>query len=406
MFKKRIGSSLFVLILLASTINVAQAHFKPGTVVREFVLTHAESTTEVYVRTPIPLVFGDVLSGAAVENEFLINRSTASEPQWYLSQDKIDSSRAAFAKRLTNSLQWKVGLESVSSRVRAYRVIKASERVSAFQSSSIARASLKESSSVDDVAIGAGYIDMLVSIDARADAWPLRVRAGVVFTELPPDVHIDNHFFDERDKNKRKFTKSGQLSHAQNLPSTFIGWMVEYVIQGTLHIIMGFDHLLLVAAMTLGISSALMLIRCVTAFTLGHAITLVVAFLGYSPQIAWFIPAIELAIALSVVAAALGALFSKSASVLVYCVVGLLHGFGFSFVLGDILRRDSPELIQALSAFIFGIEIGQLIIIGLTLALIYVVKRAIPTYVPRVRNMALVMICVFAVMHMDARFLF
>jgi amino acid transporter len=44
--------------------------------------------------------------------------------------------------------------------------------------------------------------------------------------------------------------------------------------------------------------------------------------------------------------------------------IGLLHGFGFSFVLHEFLKVDSPDIWQSLLAFNVGVEIGQLLIIS------------------------------------------
>ena len=55
--------------------------------------------------------------------------------------------------------------------------------------------------------------------------------------------------------------------------------------------------------------------------------------------------------------------------------MGLLHGLGFSFVLNEILRVDSPNIWQSLLAFNVGVEIGQLIIIGVVWPLFWLVAR-------------------------------
>ncbi len=57
-------------------------------------------------------------------------------------------------------------------------------------------------------------------------------------------------------------------------------------------------------------------------------------------------------------------------------VIGLLHGLGFSFVLHEILRVDSPNIWQSLLAFNVGVEIGQLIIICLAWPLFRITAAA------------------------------
>ena len=54
--------------------------------------------------------------------------------------------------------------------------------------------------------------------------------------------------------------------------------------------------------------------------------------------------------------------------------MGLLHGLGFSFVLQEILKVESPDIWQSLLAFNVGVEIGQLLIILIAWPLFRVVE--------------------------------
>ena len=96
-----------------------------------------------------------------------------------------------------------------------------------------------------------------------------------------------------------------------------------------------------------------MLVYRVSGFTIGHTITLVGGFFGYAPSGAWFIPAVELGIALSIIYAAITAVTNRGeiSSFLITTCIGLLHGLGFSFVLHEILKVDSPNLWVSLISF-------------------------------------------------------
>ena len=85
------------------------------------------------------------------------------------------------------------------------------------------------------------------------------------------------------------------------------------------------------------------------------------------PEGGWFVPAVEAGIALSIVYAALVALMRRDqpGAGLVTAAIGLLHGLGFSFVLREILRIDSPNLWHSLLAFNVGVEVGQIAIVVL-----------------------------------------
>jgi len=112
----------------------------------------------------------------------------------------------------------------------------------------------------------------------------------------------------------------------------------------------------------------------VTGFTIGHSITLSLGFFGFVPSAAWFVPAVETGIALSIIYVAIVAVIpdfkagfqqarSERSVVVITGLIGLLHGLGFSFVLQNILQVTSPNIWQSLVAFNLGVEIGQVLIV-------------------------------------------
>jgi hypothetical protein len=62
--------------------------------------------------------------------------------------------------------------------------------------------------------------------------------------------------------------------------------------------------------------------------------------------------------------------------------IGLLHGFGFSFVLRHILQADAPHLWARLLSFNLGVEIGQVALILAIWPLLRGFERYAPRYVP------------------------
>jgi hypothetical protein len=94
-------------------------------------------------------------------------------------------------------------------------------------------------------------------------------------------------------------------------------------------------------------------------------VTLIAGFFGFIPANAWFVPTIEVAIALSIIyAAAIALLRRPGGPVLPVTVgIGLLHGFGFAFVLTSMLELEAPRLWVSLLSFNLGIELGQLAIV-------------------------------------------
>lgn len=381
----------------------ASAHFTKGTQVRQFVIADMPSSTEVYVRTPIPLLFGDVLSSNKTDEEgFLINRGTVAAPKLFLSTDRIQNNRAAFTKRLMNSLEWQINGKPVDGRIRAYRIIHARPSTP-LVSVAAAKQSLAAPSSQGEIEISRGVIDLLITLPLIPAHERLTLQAGFPAIPLADDVSIENQFNDVSGEERLSYTRIGQLEHAMSLPRTNMGMLFEYIYQGIVHILEGIDHIFLIIAMALGAARIGHLLRAVTAFSVGHMITLAAGFLGYVPTVAWFIPAVEAAIAATIVVAAIASFRKVSASSAIYLGIGLLHGFGFSFVLGDLLGHNSPDLIFALSAFTVGIEVGQLAILGGVLAIMAIARHFSASVENVLRLSTLGVLCLFGIVMMLSR---
>ena len=55
--------------------------------------------------------------------------------------------------------------------------------------------------------------------------------------------------------------------------------------------------------------------------------------------------------------------------------MGLVHGLGFSTALSDLLETSGPDLMSRLLFFNLGIELGQLVIVGLSYPLLQILRR-------------------------------
>ena len=161
------------------------------------------------------------------------------------------------------------------------------------------------------------------------------------------------------------------------VPPRTTGWQVfkSYLGLGFEHILGGWDHLLFVLGLLFLVSGRRQLFVTVTAFTLGHSVTLSLAALGLVK-----LPSapIELAIALSIwflaVELARGPQRRTGRPWLMAGFFGLLHGLGFAGALAEIgLPRG--EIPLALLAFNTGIEAGQLAFIAVVLGLVALADR-------------------------------
>jgi hydrogenase/urease accessory protein HupE len=143
----------------------------------------------------------------------------------------------------------------------------------------------------------------------------------------------------------------------------------DYARLGVEHILSGLDHLLFVLGLVLLVRSRRSLIATVTAFTLGHSVTLSLAVLGF---VHFPTRLVELAIAGSILVLAVelarpsdtGGL-RRRPWVLTF-VFGLLHGFGFAGALAEV-GLPPGDIPLALLAFNVGIELGQLAFIVVVL---------------------------------------
>lgn len=156
--------------------------------------------------------------------------------------------------------------------------------------------------------------------------------------------------------------------------------LTSYLDMGVRHIFSGVDHLLFVFGLVLLVASGRgyvsRLLVTLSAFTLGHCVTLSGAAVGWIRLPG---PPVEFLIALSVLALAVelarGEEHGRSASLpwLLAGGFGLLHGLGFA---GALLEAGLPEgeIFTALLAFNLGIEVGQALFVAVVLPGIAIVR--------------------------------
>lgn len=141
----------------------------------------------------------------------------------------------------------------------------------------------------------------------------------------------------------------------------------------------GYDHILFVLALC-----AVYVIRdwkkiliLVTAFTIGHSITLALATLNI---LAFPSDLIEFLIPLTIFITAAANLFKKEEGIhktpvqinyLFALLFGLIHGLGFSNFLRALLGK-SENIITPLFAFNVGLEVGQIIVVAIFLGISFI----------------------------------
>jgi hypothetical protein len=143
---------------------------------------------------------------------------------------------------------------------------------------------------------------------------------------------------------------------------------------GVHHILIGPDHILFLVGLLLLGGSGMALVRIVTAFTLGHSLTLSLAALALLTPPATII---EPAIALSIIFVGADNLtrgLGRDVRAWVALAFGLVHGFGFANVLREFgLPREA--LGWSLFSFNIGVEIGQLVIVLVVAGVLTAIRR-------------------------------
>ncbi len=149
---------------------------------------------------------------------------------------------------------------------------------------------------------------------------------------------------------------------------------MEYIELGAMHMVTGYDHLLFLFGVVFFLTRFSDIVRFITAFSIGHSITLVFATL-YSIQANYYL--VDAVIALTVCYKAfdnLGGfktyLKMKSPNLMwMVFAFGLIHGFGLSTRLQQLpLAEDG--LVFRILAFNVGVELGQIAALAIMLFLL------------------------------------
>ncbi|CCH56928.1 hypothetical protein BN8_06318 [Fibrisoma limi BUZ 3] len=147
----------------------------------------------------------------------------------------------------------------------------------------------------------------------------------------------------------------------------------------------GYDHILFVVALcaVYTLRQWRQVLILVTAFTIGHSITLALATLRL---INYRTDVIELLIPITILITAVANFFVQEPKSRLFdrpvtsqsraryglaLLFGLIHGMGFSNYLRSLLGREA-DIVQPLLAFNIGLELGQLLIVSAVLLIAYV----------------------------------
>lgn len=177
-----------------------------------------------------------------------------------------------------------------------------------------------------------------------------------------------------------------EWSSEESQELSFLETVWLYLFLGTEHVLVGLDHLAFVFCLTM-LASGRNLLYLITAFTLGHSLSLALSFLGV---VNLSIAPVETVIALSVVFMSREAILNQrvkrlnllttspmqsiQARMAFTAGFGLIHGLGFASVLSNLGVRSGDTLI-ALTFFNIGVEVGQILFVLLALTVVLGCKK-------------------------------
>lgn len=142
----------------------------------------------------------------------------------------------------------------------------------------------------------------------------------------------------------------------------------------------GYDHMLFMALLALSYPPAewKKMLGLITAFTLGHSLTLA---LSVSNIIHLNQSLIEFLIVLTIAITALFVLLKNKNTpnrgtviYLIICCFSLVHGMGFSFLLKSMLGHEQ-SIVMPLLMFNLGLEAGQVIFVTALFGLLFLVNK-------------------------------
>ena len=222
--------------------------------------------------------------------------------------------------------------------------------------------------------LGNRFMDFLFSAELNSQSWKLTLKLDI-FDDFGP-----------RHKNLVKVIHGSETVQAiftiddLEQPIPFEGRDVsllrqigQFVWLGMEHIFIGYDHILFLMGLIVLGGSFRNLVKIVTAFTVAHSMTLILAAL----QVV-LLPTrlVESVIALSIVYIAIENFWVKDTDQrwLITFVFGLMHGFGFANVLTE-MGLPTKGLVASLLSFNVGVEIGQLTIVAVAFPVILWVTK-------------------------------
>jgi hypothetical protein len=218
-----------------------------------------------------------------------------------------------------------------------------------------------------------GFIEVAYEYPIRSENSRFAIEPGLTRLGVQVNVSLRVLF---PDGEERALDVHADVGRVELDPSWWQAFSL-FAKEGFRHILGGVDHLLFLFALVIPFRRFRPLVVVVTAFTVAHSITLIASAYGLAPNALWFGPLIETLIAVSILYMALENIVGVNAQRRWWIAFGfgLVHGFGFSFLLTERLQLAGEHLLTSLLAFNVGVELGQLLVLAIAVPALAIVFR-------------------------------
>jgi len=384
------------IVLSLLCVTTASAHFKLNLNVRILHVEHLADGLNVYMRLPMPYLVAHLLGevnedGLPSPAPYTSNRLEEGKLVHYIDVKQLKGSTDGLDLLAMQGLELSVDGKIVNPKVERVNLYKVGTQPD-FATLDDAKKSFQDEQVFDafeqGVYVGDTTVDVLLRYTTQGAVYKYAISSNLN-PGLPDQDETANLVLDYSPSGVQVFRARGLLHKPVVVTRSVFDAVVTFIKEGVKHILEGFDHVLFVICLVLGAMHFGPLLWRVTGFTIGHSITLSLGFFGFVPAGAWFVPAVETGIALSIIYVAFVAVApdlklgpklvwqqkkNEWTVVGVTGLIGLLHGLGFSFVLQNILQVTSPNIWQSILAFNLGVEIGQVLIVIAAFSIFYLIS--------------------------------
>lgn len=374
-----------IILLTCSFIGKADAHPVSGFNIRVVHFDHQADGMTGYFRLSLPLLVADKLgqtrSDPAVEPAapYTYHRLESGRVFHYVDENAVRRDPVGLGRLAADGHRLIVAGNTIRPRVLSVRV-HPKGFVPPFNSLAQVRAAVGGPvfpADAPETEVTHVLVDVALFYPQVKEATQFQFSSSLTPGKMG-EPETNNMLFDHKSDAVVTYTVAGLLDAPVTVNPSLIEAVRQFLIAGIMHILEGWDHLLFIVCLVIGDFRLRSIALRITGFSIGHSISLIAGFYGLIPTGTWFPPFIEVAIALSILCAALLVLAGKNANKLTIpltSAVGLVHGFGFAFGLREMLADASLNIIPSLLSFNLGVEAGQLFIAFSCWSILYLTQR-------------------------------